>query len=807
MIPNPAFALAALSLTAFLLLMPCELRAAAKRPGRRPGGHRGKGNARGASWGKGGNRGTGGGASGAGGPDAFPPAPPWSLPLGGESLELVLQHAVSPPPGDGETPEDQARNWDALRMSARALRGPGDPRCWAALSRSALALARDRHRLSDAAALAAGALEGLAGPGAADPDGETEDGNASGGAAAAGSREAQALLRETRFARKVLSACRARLGRAGLPVPPPAYCVGPVFHPAPDRPAPARLPGELRQELAAAELAEGAGSREALVTRSRLGEALAAEAALAGMPYAAGASGGSLSAEARSLLRSASGGLDELLGGGHPDALDARERLARFLAGGSGPGLPAEPLPGEIPPEEDLREALAIYLETAAVRAAAAARAAGARADKAKPLRRQAGKGASPAGTPEPGARRGDEAPSAAPSPETLELLARHGDEAAFAAAAGAAGCALALGEMGMSEALGRSRTYSSLRELSVPGMKSETTDAYQKLWKAAEDRLGPRSPATLRLMTVFAELRLADSYWLFKQAYGTPGQGRTKTLFASAAELAGGTAFVLREDLGAYAPETARANALLARATLQQDMAFTAKVFFSLALDALEGSGPGAEGAPGLAKITPDRPGRDRLALRVAMAGCLRGGRNPESVTALLAPFFDALGELPAGDGGATAWPWPPELAGRALLIAGETAFYLGEAARAEELLRMSLDALDPGLVDPIFLGTAFDRLSVILADRGDPASLREAAGLQERAAELRETLDGPGSLMSLMMLGNAAGYLELAGDSAGAVALHRKVLSGAACREDPDSMAAERSRRAIRRLGRQAR
>jgi hypothetical protein len=904
MIPFPAAALAALTCLAFLLLVPGELRAAAGRRG-----------ARGGSGGRGGGRGRGGG-TGDGGPSGLPAAQPWALAGDGEILDKLRRLAETDPPGKADPAVSRAFAWDTLRSVARAVAGPGDPRVWAAAARSALALAGDRDWLGAAAALAAGALEGLEGlAGTAESGvlaGTSVDaagdragaagGTAGGTAAGPADAAAQALLRETRFARKVMAALRARLDRAGLPVPPPAYCLLQLLHPAPDvPPAPAPLPGELRAVLAAAELEAGPRSREALVTRSRLGEALADNAALADMPGPSGGEGHSLAREARGLLRSASEGLDELLGREHPDALDARERLARFLSGGSGPGLPAEPLPGESPPQDELREALAIYLETAAVRAIAAARAAGALAapvtartgDESRtgeepatsgngeesrtgdePATSGSGDTSATSGNGEE-SRTGDEpatsgtweepvaagtweepvaagtweepvasgtgdepvtpgtgdvpvtpgtgdepatsgtgdepvtgggpgAPPVAPSSETLELLALHGDEAAFAAAAGAARCAVALG---LSEDFGPSLAVSDLEGRFPPGAVPWGQEACLKLANAAKSRLGPSSPTSLGFLSAYSEATLSELARQARMAHGTAAPRSVKEECGALADIAGTMVVGLRAALGTGSPEASRAAAILARTYALQANPRNAASLFAPLLDELEGCGPGTAplpaGPPAVPKIAPGRRGRDRLAARVGLAGCLRGGANPRTVTALLAPCLDALGELPPEGG---VWPWPPELAGRALLLAGETAFREGDRVRAEELLRRSLEALDPGLMDPAFLGTALEMLTAILADRRDPDSLREAAGLLLRAAELRKFVDGPDSPLSLLSLGRAAGSLEEAGDAEEALALHRKVLAEAARMKDPPATVLGRSRRAVARLGRPA-
>jgi hypothetical protein len=548
-----------------------------------------------------------------------------------------------------------------------------------------------------------------------------------------------------------MAALRARLERAALPVPPPAYSLEQATSPGPDVP-PDPLPGELRRDLAAAELAAGPRSREALAARSRLGEALAGEAAIAGLPGPAGGDGNPLAREARGLLRSASEGLDALLGRSHPDSLDARERLARFLAGGSGPGLPPVPFRDELPPREELREALAIYLETAAVRAASAARAAGARV---WPGTSGDGDGAS-----------GDGAPPVAPSAGTRELLASHGGEAAFGAAAGAAGCALALGELSMTESFGPLFWMSRLEDVPNPWAGFGPMEAYHGLWKAAESRLGPLSPAALGLASAVAEARLADLARMAGMARGKKDRGLLAKQADPLGNLVDETHDRLRKALGARSPETLRAAALLARHLVRIGFTLPGAIAFAGILDSLEGCAPGSapfrgdsQSAP---RISPDRLGRDRLSARASMAGCLLMKGNPATVAALLAPLADALPELAPGGGG---WPWPSELAGQALVMAGEAAFRLGDSAGAGEFLRVSLRAMDPALVQPAFVGTALELAAGIFAGRGDPDSLRKAEGLRAAVSRLEESLAGQDCLLSLGTLANAMGILERAG------------------------------------------
>jgi tetratricopeptide (TPR) repeat protein len=386
--------------------------------------------------------------------------------------------------------------------------------------------------------------------------------------------------------------------------------------------------------------------------------------------------------------------------------------------------------------------------------------------------------------------------PPVLPSDETLELLARHGDEAAFGAAAGAAGCAAALGALGMSEAFGPSFTLSALNERLPLNAPLPALKAYWKLCEAAEIRLGPLSPASLGLAWAVSEANLSDLARLDRLLDAPGSLKRLRKRYGPFADRISELSELARERLGARSPETLRTAALLAEFLVRLRHDNVAAGLYLSILDATEACAPGDAPATG-----HGRRGRDRLAARAGLALCLSPERYPASVAAILAPITDALPELPPGDGG--GWPCPPELAGRALVMAGVAACGLGDPGRAEELLRRSLDALDPGLADPDFLGPALDLLAAILADRGDPDSLREAAGLRARVSGLIRTLDGRDSALSLEMLSGAAGFLELAGDADGALELHREVLAGRERLKDPSAMDAGHSLRATERLG----
>ncbi|MDR1082082.1 MAG: hypothetical protein LBQ79_14265 [Deltaproteobacteria bacterium] len=120
----------------------------------------------------------------------------------------------------------------------------------------------------------------------------------------------------------------------------------------------------LRRELGGSVTERGEGSGEVLALRSRLGGALAAGDALAGVRRSGdGPSGG----EAESLLRGAVEGFTRLQGASGlpgpvgPDAQEAHARLALFLMRGYGPATVLPPPGGDAPPRRDLAEALSLW--------------------------------------------------------------------------------------------------------------------------------------------------------------------------------------------------------------------------------------------------------------------------------------------------------------------------------------------------------------------------------------------------------------------------------------------------------------
>ncbi|MDR1037195.1 MAG: hypothetical protein LBT40_11715 [Deltaproteobacteria bacterium] len=305
--------------------------------------------------------------------------PEWKFPHMGKIMEMErisAEYLVSKSGKKG----DAAHAWDNLRALARQLLGPDDPRVWAALSRSARALAdhattellryaKDpsnpecpvfwEFRARAAVSMAAKAAEALAEP-ALELCGDPMSG--SGPLLNATSRWTwgQRLLAETdgdrarnlsagaqpwdrdselAFARETLKTIRGKTPSAATSPPPPAGSLAEAMYPGtlPEaRKDPCPSSAELRARLAAAEGpgGPGPGTREALVLRSLLGAEL----------WDAG--GEDRGAEARALLEESSGGLDMLAGSRDPDSLDATERLARRLAGmfGYAAVLPQEPV-------------------------------------------------------------------------------------------------------------------------------------------------------------------------------------------------------------------------------------------------------------------------------------------------------------------------------------------------------------------------------------------------------------------------------------------------------------------------------
>ncbi|MDR1313158.1 MAG: hypothetical protein LBQ12_05555 [Deltaproteobacteria bacterium] len=276
----------------------------------------------------------------------------------GRALEAMRGHVEAVLAGGD--PDPDAHLLDGVRAVARLVYGPGDPRVWGAMSRSARALLEcgrrnSEHALRAAAAMAAGASAGFA-----------EVRRAGAGAGGAD------LAVEAAFAESTLSAALGRMppDAQGAVPSPPAPCRGlyDAYYPMPQTlpdAAPARYhaayAGLLRARLAGFDAGEGgSGSREALAARSMLGEAIADACVSDGL---GGEDRRKAMAEAGWLLGEASKGLDWLAGRGDPDSLDAKCRFARFVAGESGPARILPQRGEKFAPEGDLKLALTLYRE------------------------------------------------------------------------------------------------------------------------------------------------------------------------------------------------------------------------------------------------------------------------------------------------------------------------------------------------------------------------------------------------------------------------------------------------------------
>jgi hypothetical protein len=696
--------------------------------------------------------------------------PAWRLPFECDCLNRLTILTNGGGPDKAPLGLRIARFSELLRGLAQASLGPDDPRPWAALSRTAFGVLKEPEYTEEAAALAAGAVEGLE--------------RAATVAAGSGKPcDGDALAAETEFAREVLEASRRAVGRLPgrdpcLPFPAPAYHIGAGLYPGLPVPETVRpRADDLRKELADAD-PEGAGSAVALTIRSRLGEALANEEAWARAqvttlaPWRPGTSGDSVDSgtsgdsgesgtsadssrppgvpgerSAEWLLRSASEGLDGLLGRTHPESLKARERLAWFLAGGSGPGVPPLPLACELPPAGDLREAEEAFLETFR-----------AWSEAGRPA------SAAPAGTSQ--RRRPAPRNSADAADLPTSKVVRP-----FWAASAAAGCAL------------------------LAGTSPDRARLYLGTGKASEKALCEDNPLMPAFWTFEAErLRLA----------GDLGGSEMALMKA---------AFQLRLQYGAHSQEIHGAFLRLALATLRSRDPVSAAESCCSALAAMEetdrsGAAPAKGSAPSpwdsgaVPGLPPGRPGRDRLAARILMAECLLAANGPLSASLVLAPLTDALPDLPPSCDGPGTWPWPSELAGRALCVAGKAASRLGQGPGAAALLRRALDTLGPEPDDPRYLEDALALLQAELERLGDAESLREAAGLAEREAGLLLAREGPDSARAIAALFLAARRRGRAGDTDAALELHRRVLAERKRLLGPMAKETRESRTEIRRI-----
>ncbi|MDR1166378.1 MAG: hypothetical protein LBO66_11040 [Deltaproteobacteria bacterium] len=308
-----------------------------------------------------------------------------------------------------------AHGWDGTRAVALLALGPDDPRVWAALSRSARsfadhAAALDRplggvreFRLRAAASVAMGALAGF---------------DAAERAAAKGAGDGPPAPRvaagERDFARKTLERINASVPfeRRAAFAPRPAWSLAEAMYPT-DFPFLGRAgqktvgelfpsAGELRAVLARVEGpgGPGQGSAFALSLKSRLGLEL----------WDTG--GATAAREATELLAEASSGLESLLGPGNPEALAAKERLARRLAGLSGYGK-ILPQPLRIPADPDLAAARELFLEIKKLAP---------RGEEGRPIRKRAEMGALAARV----GRKVSAAARAAVGQEISDFMGRH---------------------------------------------------------------------------------------------------------------------------------------------------------------------------------------------------------------------------------------------------------------------------------------------------------------------------------------------------------------------------------------------
>jgi hypothetical protein len=590
----------------------------------------------------------------------------------------------------------------------------------------------------------------------------------------------RALLREKEFALKVLAASRGALARLpgrnpDSPFPAPAYRLRTALFPD-TQPPPGAGPGpdELRRALAAA-VRDGAGSREALEIRSRLGEAVADAEAWAmasvttlvhdpsgpvrdsrhsgdsgdsgnsgnyGTGPGARAAGARGEESAEELLRSAHEGLEALLGRTHPETLYALERLARHLAGGSGPGTPPLPFQHEFPPAASRYEAEQKFMSAADAWAEAGA-GAGEGAASAR-LR-----GWAPPELPQDFVRR-------------LALLRSSGDGKALAATAAAAGCAV------------------------FRHVTRDEASFFTEAGKAAADVLGPGHPTSVKFLNCLGHI-----------TYFRDEKGQSRRFFQQAAD-------ALARMPGAPAAELVTASISLMRSRNIAEDGTSALADCVGALDAVEETEPGVAGAPGAAPsraLPPARAGRDRLLARHWLAEVLYLLDDHRSAANVLAPLLDSLTRH-LEDGGTGRWTWPPCLAGSALLVAGETELRLGDGARAEAFLRRSLDVLHRGQAGPAILMPTVRTLRSILESRGDGEALREAAQLSELEAVLLLSTEGPDSPSVIEAILLAARLHERSGDADAALGLHRRVLAARKRLLGPMAQETRQSRKEIRRI-----
>jgi tetratricopeptide (TPR) repeat protein len=389
-----------------------------------------------------------------------------------------------------------------------------------------------------------------------------------------------------------------------------------------------------------------------------------------------------------------------------------------------------------------MREAAKMFMETAATRAGAGARA------------EEDARAAGPRGGTDPGL--------CADMAGLVARLRRSGDEAAFSAAAAAALCSLFC-DAGPE----------------LPPLVAKAADA-------AGDVLGPAHPVTLWLLAVSGEALLSVNR--DDEGYRRLAEGADS----------------VTEKPGATSRELAEACLDLARCRLALGEHVPALCYYAEALEVFEDTDSRGAPCPGEARpgLPPGRPGRDRLLARYLLAELLLQLNDPRAAAGVLAPCLDSLTRLPPAPDGTGILPWPAALSGMALYVAGMAAEGNGDDDGAVTLLRLALDNLGPS---PRFPGCPKDvlgELRTLLERRGDAGSLREAALLSEREAERLAGLDGPDSPGVLKALFLAARHHEGAGDAEAALALHRKVLAARKRLLGPMAEETRQSRAEIRRI-----
>jgi hypothetical protein len=349
-------------------------------------------------------------------------------------------------------------------------------------------------------------------------------------------------------------------------------------------------------------------------------------------------------------------------------------------------------------------------------------------------------------------------------------LLRHTSDERALAAAAAAGECGLILG-----------MTEEQLRILEAARLGAlDTLDP--------KDPDAPDHPVALQFLALSCESRYRSRDFAAAAKSLRLVNDRQKRTFGASARETVGTSIRLGATLFAVSDFVNSVGSL------------------AEALETLEeADGPGSpSAADALPGLPPGRAGRDRLVASTHLAMRLRNLGAASRALGVLGPFLDAVPRLPPGREPAGAWPWPPELAGRALGVAGEAAADMGDDARGESLLRRSLDLLDPEPRDRFFLAAALEQLAGILGERGGTDNLRESADLREREAGILFSGKGTDSSDAMDALERAAACRDAAGDRAAALELHRKVLAGRDRLLGPADKSTRESRENVRRLER---